>query len=240
MSSTCVDRMEANDASLLFDVAKRRWKELNERLVDFPKFQNEDQLGVSQEQIDDFQSKWRIDLPREIRSFIEVHNGRQHIEYGLSFRLATTDLLPLDQWRPYEIENENDDNFVEDLFRSLVDSSDTCADEHLSDDVREHLNIYRELILNDDGKHKGNGPMFTTRDEFRRVPCELLMIGKGMDDYAEQYLISVRSSRIYLAIHNIPEWKLIGTFDQWIDIGMKNVSEQHDQLKEQHQQIHIE
>ena len=37
-----------------------------------------------------------------------------------------------------------------------------------------------------------------------------------MDDYAEQYLLSIRSGRIYLAIHNIPEWRLIGTFTDWI------------------------
>ena len=237
MSSSCADQVEQSDASLLLHV-KQRWKELNERLVGVPKFQNEGQLGVTQEQMEDFQSKWRIDLPKEIRSVIAVHNGRKHIEYGLSYRLATTDLLPLDQWRPYEIENE--DTFVEDLFRSLVDPEDTCADQRLADDVREHLNVYRELRGREGEKHKGNDQMVTTSEAFRRVPCELLIIGRGMDDYAEQYLVSVRSARIYLAIHNIPEWKLIGTFDQWIDMGMNNIREQHEELKEQHELIHVD
>ncbi|CAF1466634.1 unnamed protein product, partial [Adineta steineri] len=43
-----------------------------------------------------------------------------------------------------------------------------------------------------------------------------------MDDYTEQYLLSIRSGRIYLAIHNLPEWELLGTFGDWIQMGIKN------------------
>jgi len=60
-----------------------------------------------------------------------------------------------------------------------------------------------------------------------------------MDDYSEQYLLSIKSGRIYLAIHNIPEWRLIGTFNDWIEQGLINVQEQNNELEEQHQEIEI-
>jgi len=60
-----------------------------------------------------------------------------------------------------------------------------------------------------------------------------------MDDYAEQYLLSIRSGRIYLAIHNVPEWRLIGTFTDWIQEGLINAKQQNNELKEQHEEAEV-
>jgi len=60
-----------------------------------------------------------------------------------------------------------------------------------------------------------------------------------MDDYAEQYLLSIRSGRIYLAVHNIPEWRLIGTFDDWIQEGLINAQKQNEELKEEHESVEV-
>ncbi|CAF4424218.1 unnamed protein product, partial [Adineta steineri] len=48
-----------------------------------------------------------------------------------------------------------------------------------------------------------------------------------------------RSGRIYLAVHNIPEWRLIGTFDDWIKQGLTSIKDQNDELKEQHEEVNI-
>jgi len=64
-----------------------------------------------------------------------------------------------------------------------------------------------------------------------------LIIGEGADDYVEQYLLSIRSGRIYLAIHNIPEWKLIGKFANWIQMGVKNAVDDKQDIQEQYNEI---
>jgi len=153
---------------------------------------------------------------------------RKHIGYGLGYRLPTTDLLPISQWKPYE---KNDNDSVEDLFQCLTDKNDSSADKNLQEDVREHLNAYIE------GTKKAQKVI--NNQEFQSLPCELLIIGKGMDDYAEQYLLSIRSGRIYLAIHNIPEWKLIGTFADWVKEGLINAKEQNEELEEEHKEAEV-
>lgn len=202
-----------------------RWNFLNDRLKDFPKFQNKDRVGVTEKQIEEFESKWNIELPSEIRQVIQIHNGRPHIGFGLHFRSPTTDLLPLDEWKPYEHDNFN---FVDDLFSCLTDEKDQCADRHLHDDVKEHLKIYRE----EKDKNPSEDLKLLNNKDFQSIPTELLVIGQGMDDYAEQYLLSIRSGRIYIAVHNIPEWRLIGTFDQWIDKSLSIIEKQSDEIQE--------
>jgi hypothetical protein len=76
-------------------------------------------------------------------------------------------------------------------------------------------------------------------ERFHAVPCELLITGEGMDDYVEQYLLSLRSSRIYLAIHNVPEWRLTGTFADWIKIGIKNAQEEKEDIQMSHDEDNI-
>lgn len=207
-----------------------RWNSLNERLKDFPKFQNKEHPGVSEEQIKSFESKWKIKLPDDIRQAIRIHNGRPHISYGLHFRSPTTDLLPIDEWKPYE---QSEDAFADDLFSSLADEKDQCADRHLREDVQEHLKIYRE----EKEKNASEDLKLSANERFQSTPSELLVIGQGMDDYAEQYLLSVRSGRIYLAVHNIPEWRLIGSFAQWIETALSTIEEQSDEIKEVHDDL---
>jgi hypothetical protein len=223
--------MAATDSTTDQDLIKHvteHWTELNKTLGDVPKFKNEHQAGVSEERIKEFESKLKIVLPKEIRAAIKVHDGRKHIGYGLIYRLPTTDLLPLTEWRPYEKDN---DDFSEDLFGCLADKDNASTDKNLHDDAREHLKAYLEAT-----KKSSKG---SDSEAFKSLPCELLIIGQGMDDYAEQYLLSIRSGRIYLAIHNIPEWNLIGSFNDWIKQGLSNVKDQKDELKEQHDEAEV-
>ncbi|CAF1081284.1 unnamed protein product [Adineta steineri] len=215
------------DENHLIQNVTKHWSTINKSLEHVPKFQNLQQTGVNEEQIKELESKLHITLPKEIRAVIKVHDGRKHIEYGLSYRLPTTDLLPISQWKPYEIDN---DDFIEDLCNALTDENDACADKNLREDFREHLKVCKEKTGND---------KFSDKKEFKSIPCELLIIGQGMDDYAEQYLLGVRSGRIYLAVHNIPEWRLIGTFDDWIKQGLTSIKDQNDELKEQHEEVNI-
>ena len=231
--STSADN--SNEDHLIQHVTDR-WHSLNKGLEHVPKFQNKHQPGVQEEHIKKLESKYKITLPKEIRAVIKVHNGRKHIGYGLGYRLPTTDLLPIEQWKSYE-KDEDDYQFAEDLFQCLVDKNDACADHHLREDAREHLNAY---IAAKEKAQKQNENSKIIKDEaFQSLPCELLIIGQGMDDYAEQYLLSVRSGRIYLAIHNIPEWKLIGTFADWVEKGLMMAKEQDQELREQHEEAEI-
>jgi hypothetical protein len=212
------------DEDQLIKHVTERWDELNKALEHVPKFQNKNQTGVSEESIKDFESKLKINLPKEIRAAIKVHDGRKHSGYGLSYRLPTTDLLPLSEWKPYEKEDED---FTESLFESLAEKNDEYPDKNLREDAREHLNAYIE------GKKISKDNTLTNNQLFQSLPCELLIIGEGMDDYVEQYLLSIRSGRIYLAIHNIPEWRLIGTFDDWIQEGLTNAEEKKEEMEEE-------
>ncbi|CAF1110437.1 unnamed protein product [Adineta ricciae] len=202
------------------------WKKLNENLAHVPKFQSVHQAGVTEEQLKQFESKLNITLPKEIRAVIKVHDGRKHIGFGLGYRLPSTDLLPLSEWKPYEKENED---FVKELCDCLSEEDNACVDKHLYEDFQEHTKIYKQ----DKGKSS------TAEELFGSVPCELLIIGQGMDDYAEQYLLSIRSGRIYLAIHNIPEWKLIGSFEDWINKGLSHAEDQKAELEEQHEEAEV-
>jgi hypothetical protein len=222
-----------NEDHLLNHVTDQ-WNELNKTLEHVPKFQNKDQTGVSEERIRELETKLKITLPKEIRAVIKVHDGRKHIGYGLGYRLPTTDLLPIAQWRPYE---KDDYDCAEDLFRSLADKNDKCADNHLREDAREHLNAYIEG--SEKAQKQNNDNKLINNEAFQSLPCELLIIGQGMDDYVEQYLLSIRSGKIYLAIHNIPEWRLIGTFADWVQKGLINAKEQSEDLKEQHEDVEV-
>ena len=199
-----------SDHELTEDLRKR-WNLLNQALTEFPKFQNVHQPAASPEHLTALESKLQQKLPREIRAAIGEHNGREHLSYGLAYRLPTTDLLPVDQWQPYEKDN---DDFVNDLLQCLKDPKNRSADEHLHEDFSEHL-----------GKAASLWPS---------MPCELLIIGRGMDDYAEEYLLSLRSGRIYLATHNIPEWKCLGSFADWLDKGLKSAEERKEEMQEEH------
>ena len=206
----------------LAELVQQRWNALNQALTHLPKFQNRQQAGASAEQLAALESKLKQSLPKEIRAVIQTHNGREHLGYGLGYRLPTTDLLPIDQWEPYE---QSKYNFVDDLLQCLADPKDQCADQHLREDFREHF-AQRASKAKD-------------LSAWNSIPCELLIIGRGMDDYAEEYLLSLRSGRIYLAVHNIPEWKSLGSFADWVDKALKNVEDQRDDMKEQHEELEI-
>ncbi|CAF3471869.1 unnamed protein product, partial [Rotaria sp. Silwood2] len=76
------------------------------------------------------------------------------------------------------------------LFRCL-------ADKNLQEDVRGHLNVFFEGIRKDEEYD------LLSDKTFQSLLCKLLIIGQGMDDYAKQFLLNIRSARIYLVIHNI-------------------------------------
>ncbi|CAF3417399.1 unnamed protein product [Rotaria sp. Silwood1] len=231
-SSSHTDTNTNHNNDQLIKIAIEQWNELNKKLEHFPKFQNKNQTGVNEEHIKEIEAKLKIILPKEIRAVIKVHDGRKHIGYGLGYQLATTDLLPISEWKPYE---KNNYEFAEDLFQCLANKDNACVNKHLYEDAQEHLNVYlKDLEKNPQGK---NDNKLANNETFQSLPCELLIIGQGLDDYAEQYLLSVRSGRIYLAIHNIPEWKLIGTFADWIQKGLTNINKQNEELKEQHKEI---
>ncbi|CAF1110473.1 unnamed protein product [Adineta ricciae] len=111
----------------------------------------------------------------------------------------------------------------------MNEEDNACVDKHLYEDFEEHTKIYK----------RDGGKSSTAEELFDSVPCELLIIGQGMDDYAEQYLLSIRSGRIYLAIHNIPEWKLIGSFEDWINQGLSYAEDQKAELEEQHEEAEV-
>ena len=205
-------------------IVTNKWNEINRALKGLPKFQNKQLPGASDEDIKQLESKLQIKLPKEIREVIKIHNGRKHIEFGLSFRSPTTDLLPISEWKPYEVDNSE---FEENLFECLADKNYACANKDLEEDAQEHFKVFREA----DNK---------ITEKFRSLPCELLIIGQGMDDYAEQYILSLRSGKIYFGIHNIPEWQLIGTFDDWVKRSLACIKEQKDDIEEQHEEINVE
>jgi len=229
-STTSNTRSKSNKISKL-------WDKLNNALEYAPNFQNKDQSGVDEKRIQHIESKLGIKLPKEIRDVVKVHDGRDHIGYGFTFRLATTDLLPTAKWRPYEKEGEG---FLDMLFNCLDNENDGCADKNLCDDFQDHWAAYSEATKNaKKSKNKKRKIEYNPDNDetFQALPCELLIIGEGADDYVEQYLLSIRSGRIYLAIHNIPEWKLIGTFADWINMGMENAVDEKESIQEMHDDI---
>ncbi|CAF3264890.1 unnamed protein product [Rotaria socialis] len=219
--------VQQSNGNGMVDRVAKLWNKLNDALVYAPYFQNTNQKGVSEERIKQIESKLKVSLPTEIRTVISIHDGQNKIGYGLSHRLATTDLLPVSQWRPYETNHEE----CELLLECLVDKK-IYETAELRDDVRDHLTAYLNGIKQASTNNRKTEYSIANDDVFHALPCELLIIGEGMDDYTEQYLLSVRTSRIYMAIHNIPEWTLIGTFSDWIDMGTENAIRDKTDIKQ--------
>ncbi|UJR18976.1 hypothetical protein I4U23_022105 [Adineta vaga] len=80
----------------------------------------------------------------------------------------------------------------------------------MKEDLKEHLKIY-------DGTENT-----IKKKEFKKLQTEVLVIGEGMDDYCEQYLLGLRTGTIYLQILNLPEWYQIGTFKDWIEMVLES------------------
>jgi hypothetical protein len=226
-----------SDAQLSLNNISKLWDQLNDALNYAPKFQNKDRPGVDEKTIQYVESKLGVKLPKEIRDVVKVHDGRDHIGYGFTDRFATTDLLPIAKWRPYEKEG---DEYPDILFECLIKKNNRCADKNLRDDAKQHLTAYINGIRDaqQQSKNKKKIEYELKNDEtFHSLPCELLIIGEGADDYVEQYLLSIRSGRIYLAVHNIPKWSLIGTFADWINIGIERAVNEMEDTQEQHDEI---
>jgi hypothetical protein len=231
------NRSITSDAPLKSNKISKLWDQLNNALEYAPKFQNKDRPGVDEKTIQHIESKLGIKLPKEIRNVVKVHDGRDHINYGFTYRLATTDLLPIAKWRPYEKEGNGS---LDMLCNCLDNENDGCADKNLCDDFQDHWAAYSDATKNaKKSKTKKRKIEYNPDNDetFQALPCELLIIGEGADDYVEQYLISIRSGRIYLAIHNIPKWKLIGKFADWIQTGVKNAVNDKQDIQEQHDEI---
>ncbi|CAF1243003.1 unnamed protein product [Rotaria sp. Silwood1] len=216
------------------------WNQLNDVLEYAPKFQNKDRPGVEEKTIQHIESKLGIILPDEIRDVIKIHDGRDHIFCGLNYRLATTDLLPIAKWRPYENDSQG---YADLLFECLAKKNDHLVDKNLRNDAQNHLAAYIDGIKNAEQQSKSNKKITKyemNKDEtFHALPCELLIIGEGMDDYGEQYLLSIRSGRIYLGLQTRPEWILIGTFADWIKIGIESAKHEKEDIQKSHDESEI-
>ncbi|CAF1081986.1 unnamed protein product [Didymodactylos carnosus] len=216
------------------------WNQLNDVLEYVPKFQNKDRSGVDEKTIQRIESKLGIILPNEIQDVIKIHDGRDHIFCGLNHRLATTDLLPIEKWRPYENESPG---YADLLFECLAQKKDVLVDKNLRNDVQDHLAAYIDGITNAEQQSKNKKKKISyqlDKDEaFHALPCELLIIGEGMDDYGEQYLLSIRSGRIYLGLQTIPNWILIGTFADWIKMGIEAAKQEKEDIQNSHDEIEI-
>lgn len=164
-----------------------------------------------------------------------MHDGRDHIGFGFNFRLATTDLLPISKWHPYETQAEE---YTDIFFSCLTNENDKCADKNLRVDAIQHLTAYVDGTRNAHTKSKNKKKKTLYKPDndkvFQKLPCELLVIGEGADDYVEQYLLSIQSGRIYLAIPNIPKWSLIGTFADWIKMGIDSANNRKKCIQEEH------
>ena len=226
-----------SNAQLSLDDISKLWDQLNDALEYAPTFQNKNQRGVNEKAIQRVESKLGVKLPEEIRNVVKVRNGRKHIDFGFTHRLATTDLLPIEEWRPYEKEG---DDMPDIFFECLANKNNKCANENLREDAKQHLAAYINGTENAEKQSKGRKRKkyeLASDEKFQSLPCELLVIGEGADDYAEQYLLSIQSGRIYLAIQNIPEWSLIGTFADWINMGTKGAVKYKKDIQEQHDEL---
>ncbi len=129
------------------------------------------------------------------------------------------------------------------LFTYLTNEKNRCADKKLCNDLQDHSALYMAGTENAEKQSKNNKAKTSydvENDEaFIALPCEILIIGEGMDDYVEQYLLSIRSGRIYLAVHNIPKWKLIGTFSGWIRMGIKNAQDDTEDIQMSHDEAEM-
>ncbi|CAF1500988.1 unnamed protein product [Adineta steineri] len=192
------------------------WKKINVHFKSNSKYQNRYIPGVSEYDIQEAERRLGgITLPNDIKQAIRIHNGRRKYLFGLSYRSPTTDLLPLDEWHPYE-----NVPWCNDLFEQLVDDDDNSIGEGLmKDDLREHLKVY-------------NDKKTVKNKEFHEMKSELLVIGEGMDDYGEQYLLGLRTGIIYLQVLNIPEWNKIGTFKDWIDLALQDENFEEEESEE--------
>ncbi|CAF4038164.1 unnamed protein product [Adineta steineri] len=192
------------------------WKKINAHFKSNSKYQNRYIPGVSEYDIQEAERRLGgITLPNDIKQAIRIHNGRRKYLFGLSYRSPTTDLLPLDEWHPYE-----NVPWCNDLFEQLVDDDDNSIGEGLmKDDLRKHLKVY-------------NDKKTVKNKEFHEMKSELLVIGEGMDDYGEQYLLGLRTGTIYLQVLNIPEWNKIGTFKDWIDLALQDENFEEEESEE--------
>ncbi|UJR18977.1 hypothetical protein I4U23_022106 [Adineta vaga] len=81
------------------------WKTINNHFKHCPKFQNLSVSGVSEHDLRQAEKRLGgIFLPDDMKNALRIHNGRSKFGFGLRYRSPTTDLLPLNEWYPYESE----------------------------------------------------------------------------------------------------------------------------------------
>ncbi|CAF0982536.1 unnamed protein product [Didymodactylos carnosus] len=85
---------------------EKLWKKVNDHFESTPKDQNLKATGVDEHQLTKIERRLgNIKLPDDIRHDVRIHNGLKKFGYGLRYRSPTIDLLPSEQWRPYEKED---------------------------------------------------------------------------------------------------------------------------------------
>jgi cell wall assembly regulator SMI1 len=190
------------------------WKKLNNHFKSTPKYQNLSIPCVSEYDLEQTERRLgQIKLPDDIKNAVRIHNGRPTFGFGLNIRSPTTDLLPLDKWCPHELEDG-----CSELLSHVVEDDE--VESELKEDLREHLKVY-------------NGEESVKSKKFKEMKTEMLVIGEGMADYCEQYLLGLRTGTIYLQVLNIPEWIKIGTFADWVEMALKNETDEADDDDEQ-------
>lgn len=115
------------------------WKKLNNHFKSKAKFQNHHVPDDSEYELE--QAKrclGGITLPDHIKQAVRIHNGRSKLDGRFVYRTPTTDLLPLDQWHPYEHED-----WCGELYWKTCDGSqdDVHMKESLKEDLKKHLKV---------------------------------------------------------------------------------------------------
>jgi len=198
---------------------KHLWKTLNDNLSYAPDYQNASLPSATDSEIELAEQRLNVKLPDDIKYALRCHNGRKKLSYGLPFRLPTTDLLPLADWYVFETEPGADRAT---FFECLTDNGSNGSG-LLEEDIRDHLAAYRK------------DQNIKTNNEFKSLPCELLVIGEGMDDYSEKIILGLRTGKIYVEIENIPEWQVVGsTFKDWLKSAVNTCKESKDEIQEMH------
>lgn len=201
--SLCLAQLVSSPSMSDLNEYKKLWKTVNNHFKRRRKFQNLSVSGVSEHDLKQAEKRLGgILLPDDMKNALRIHNGRSKFGFGLRYRSPTTDLLPLNEWYPYEAEE-----WCNLLFEAVVTNN---GPESMKEDLKEHLKVY-------DGKEET-----IKKQEFKKLQTELLVIGEGMDDYFEQYLLGLRTGIIYLQILNLSEWKQIGTFKDWIQMALES------------------
>lgn len=128
------------------------------------------------------------------------HNGAPHAkswtQWGVPWKLATTDLLPVEEWQPLS------KDYIE-IFRGEKIYSDV-----VQDDLPES---------NSEGEEEEEKDPKNKTDTAFASDVKLIVVGRGMDDYDQQVLFGTHTKKFYYVVGNIPDVRhLADSFTEWL------------------------